>query len=312
MANRQPQITGYYARTKAQTLIFDSRYPIDVIDSFKAFLLRFKNYNFLTMDLTEIPELGNVSVDNGIGYFQLASSLGDRPISGFCYWIGQSQIDPSDSQTLLYPAFVCVQPPILDTMIHEWGHGIGLGHEDNNYRWIRHRKKWRSEQSYFFGNITGGGFMAYGGSAFNAADEFAVRHKLDPAFPAARIRGCIRAGDQFLKGANLILIDTQRTFPSSIKPLPIRHSCIIDMLGTGNGSFDLFVPAGIYKVMLVPINNYSRGTHGVWKLADSQIASIAEPLFLNGKRARFMTNPPVQGVLNLTNGQDLQFDWRIF
>ena len=304
MPNKHTYLTGSYAKTLASTIVLDSRYPLDTRNSVKTFLSQYKNYEYIEMDLTEIPELGNATIQNGIGFFQLASSLGDRPIAGYTYFIGVGQQDASDPQTTLYPAFVAVQPAIDKVIIHEWGHGIGLGHEDNAYRWIKFKRMWRSEQSYFYGNISGGGFMAYGGKEFNPSDDFAIKKLLNPSFPAATVSGQIKIGTEFLKGANLIFIDLEKRFNSTPKPLPVRHSTIIDMLGSGDGSFKIHVPQGKYLVMLVPIGNYSRPTHGEWRLADSQIKDLTEPLFLT-RNLKVFREEERKGIIELAAGDNL-------
>jgi hypothetical protein len=142
-------------------------------------------------------------------------------------------------------------------------------------------------------------------------DDWDVRNVNGLITQKARISGTITIDGEPLKGANLIFISQTKIFKPSERVLAQRFSTIVDILGDGDGSFDIELPPDQYKVMVVPIGDYERETHGVWRLDDSQIEDITEPLILNRRRTRLMTTPSAEGVLELKNGQDVTVSWRI-
>jgi hypothetical protein len=300
-ANKLPYLTGLYAQSTSQNYVIDTDYGLENRDRLRNFILTYQPNAAITEEQTAD------SYQEGKKIFVCADGLIGR--SGYAYFAGESAIDISNKMQN-YSSMVVISADSFWTQVHEWGHGY-LGHEDCNYRWVKFQGIWRRTQEYDYGNIAACGIMAYGSNSFTPVDDWDFRRVSGQVVQKARVKGTITINNLPLKGANLIFISQTKTFKPTWRVLNQRFSTIVDILGDGDGSFEIELPPDSYRVMLVPIGDYDRDTHGVWRLEDSQIKDITEPLFLNGKRVKFTVNPSTEGILTLTNGQDTSFNWRI-
>jgi hypothetical protein len=302
-ANRLPYITGMYAQTLSQDYILDIDYSVETRNAFKQHVLKYKPLaTFQEIQVTESTYQEGKRL-----YMKQDTFFGS---SGYTFFAGEVVIDLS-TRTQIYSSSVVVCADILEVLIHEDSHCDGLGHEECNYRHIKFQGLWRRTQEYEYGNLLACGQMAYGASSFTPVDDWDLRRINNLPVQKARLTGTITFNNQPLKGANLIFISQTKTFKPTWRTLNQRFSTIVDILGDGDGSFEIELPPDLYKVAIVPIGNYDRNTHGIWRLSDSQIANISQPLFLNGKKSRFVENPATEGTLQLQNHEDLNYNWRI-
>jgi hypothetical protein len=301
-ANKLEYLTGLYAKTTSNSYVLDQDFLLGTRNEFIDHILAYKPQALITQEnITE-------NYQEGKRVFRKITNVSG--ISGYAYFAGESAIDIL-SRTQSYSSGIVRSGDSSRVLIHEDGHLDGLGHEDCNYRWIKFQGIWRRTQEYDYGNLLACGIMAYGSSSFTPVDDWDFRRVSGQVIQKARVRGTITINGLPLKGANLIFISQTKTFKPTWRVLNQRFSTIVDILGDGDGSFEIELPPDNYKVMLVPIGDYDRDTHGVWRLEDSQIKDITEPLFLNGKRVKFTLNPSIEGILTLANGQDTSFNWRI-
>lgn len=302
-ANRQPHITGMYARTLSQDYILDIDYSVETRNAFKQHVLKYKP--LATFQEIQVNEA--VYQEGKRVYMKQDNFTG---ISGYAFFAGEVVIDIS-SRTQIYSSSVVVCADVLSVLIHEDTHCDGLSHEDCNYRHIKFQGLWRRTQEYAYGNLLACGQMAYGSTNFSPVDDWDLRRINNLPVQKGRVSGTITFNNEPLKGANLIFISQTKTFKPDWRTLNQRFSTIVDILGDGDGSFDVELPPDSYKVIIVPIGNYSRNTHGEWKLSDSQIANISKPLTLNGKKTKFLEDPATEGILQLQTGEDLNYNWNI-
>jgi hypothetical protein len=301
-ANKLEYLTGLYAKTTSNSYVLDQDFLLGTRNEFIDHILAYKPQALITQEnITE-------NYQEGKRVFRKITNVSG--ISGYAYFAGESAIDIL-SRTQSYSSGIVRSGDSSRVLIHEDGHLDGLGHEDCNYRWIKFQGIWRRTQEYDYGNLLACGIMAYGSSSFTPVDDWDFRRVSGQVIQKARVRGTITINGLPLKGANLIFISQTKTFKPTWRVLNQRFSTIVDILGDGDGSFEIELPPDNYKVMLVPIGDYDRDTHGVWRLEDSQIKDTTEPLFLNGKRVKFTLNPSIEGILTLANGQDTSFNWRI-
>jgi hypothetical protein len=301
-ANKLEYLTGLYAKTTSNSYVLDQDFLLGTRNEFIDHILTYKPSALITQEnVTE-------NYQEGKRVFKKITNVSG--ISGYAYFAGESAIDIL-SRTQNYSSGIVRSGDSSRVLIHEDGHLDGLGHEDCNYRWIKFQGIWRKTQEYDYGNIAACGIMAYGSTSFTPVDDWDFRRVSGQFVQKARVKGTITINGLPLKGANLIFISQTKTFKPTWRVLSQRFSTIVDILGDGDGNFEIELPPDNYRVMLVPIGDYDRDTHGVWRLEDSQIKDITEPLFLNGKRVKFTVNPSTEGILTLTNGQDTSFNWRI-
>jgi len=301
-ANKLEYLTGLYAKTTSNSYVLDQDFLLGTRNEFIDHILTYKPQALITQEnITE-------NYQEGKRVFKKITNVSG--ISGYAYFAGESAIDIL-SRTQTYSSGIVLSGDSSKVLIHEDGHLDGLGHEDCNYRWIKFQGIWRRTQEYDYGNIAACGIMAYGSTSFTPVDDWDFRRVSGQVVQKARVKGTITINGLPLKGANLIFISQTKTFKPTWRVLSQRFSTIVDILGDGDGNFEIELPPDNYRVMLVPIGDYDRDTHGVWRLEDSQIKDITEPLFLNGKRVKFTVNPSTEGILTLTNGQDTSFNWRI-
>lgn len=301
--NKLPYLTGYYAKTSSLEYAIDVDYSQEVKNDFKAHVLKYKPKATFTE-----TQVTSTDYQEGKRVFMRNDKFNGN--AGFTFFAGESAVDIS-TRTQIYTSAVVVCADITNVLIHEDMHCDGMAHECSNYRWIKYKGVWRKEQAYEYGNLVAGGLMSYGGKSFSPVDDWDVRNVNGLITQKARISGTITIDGEPLKGANLIFISQTKTFKPSERVLAQRFSTIVDILGDGDGSFDIELPPDQYKVMVVPIGDYERETHGVWRLDDSQIEDITEPLILNRRRTRLVATPSTEGVLELKNGQDVTVSWRI-
>ncbi len=299
-ANKLPYLTGLYAQSTSQNYVIDTDYSLENRDRFKSFILTYQPNAVIAEE--QIMD----SYQEGKKIFVYADSFVGK--SGYLYFAGESSIDITNRMQN-YSSAVILSADSFWTLVHEWGHN--LGHEDCNYRWIQYQGIWRKTQEYDYGNIAACGIMAYGSTSFTPVDDFDFKRVSGQVVQKGRVKGTITVNNLPLKGANLIFISQTKTFMPTWKVLKQRFSTIVDILGDGDGSFEIELPPDTYQVMLVPIGDYDRDTHGEWRLADSQIKDITEPLFLNGKRTRLVQDPATKGIIQVTNGVDINFNWSV-
>ena len=299
-ANKLEYLTGLYARTTSNSYVIDQDFLIETKNEFIDHILTYKPQVLITQE--------NITENYQEGKRVFKEVLNVSGISGYAYFAGESAIDIS-SRTQNYSSGIVRSGDSSRVLIHEDGHLDGLGHEDCNYRWIQYQGIWRKTQEYDYGNIAACGIMAYGSTSFTPVDDFDFKRVSGQIVQKGRVKGTITINGLPLKGANLIFISQTKTFKPTWRVLKQRFSAIVDILGDGDGSFEIELPPDTYQVMLVPIGDYDRNTHGVWRLADSQIANITEPLFLNGKRTRLVQDPATKGIVQVTNEMDLTFNW---
>lgn len=304
-ANKLPYLTGLYARSTTQEFVIDSDFSTDVKNEFIDSILTYYPQALIQQDpLEDVP-------DGYIGGKKIFKRNDEfSGISGYAYFAGSSALSIF-TRTQNYTSGVALSSNSSKTLIHENGHLAGLGHEDCNYRWIKFKGTWRKTQEYDFGNSLACGIMAYGSSSFTPVDDFDFRRVAGQDIQKGRVKGTITINGEHLKGANLIFISQTKTFKPTWRVLKQRFSTIVDILGDGDSSFEIELPPDSYQVMLVPIGNYDRNTHGAWRLADSQIKDITEPLFLNRKRTRLVQDPATKGIVQITNGVDITFNWSV-
>jgi hypothetical protein len=301
-ANKLEYLTGLYAKTTSNSYVLDQDFLLGTRNEFIDHILTYKPQALITQEnVTE-------NYQEGKRVFKKITNVSG--ISGYAYFAGESAIDIL-SKTQSYSSGIVRSGDSSRVLIHEDGHLDGLGHEDCNYRWVKFQGIWRRTQEYDYGNLLACGIMAYGSTSFTPVDDWDFRRVSGQVVQKARVRGTITINNLPLKGANLIFISQTKTFKPTWRVLNQRFSTIVDILGDGDGSFEIELPPDNYRVMLVSIGDYDRDTHGKWRLEDSQIKDITEPLFLNGKRIKFTANPSTEGILTLTNGQDTSFNWRI-
>lgn len=301
-ANKLEYLTGLYAKTTSNNYVLDQDFLLGTRNEFVDHILTYKPQALITQeDITE-------NYQEGKRVFKQITNVSG--ISGYAYFAGESAIDIL-SRTQSYSSGIVRSGDSSKVLIHEDGHLDGLGHEDCNYRWVKFQGIWRRTQEYDYGNIAACGIMAYGSTSFTPVDDWDFRRVSGQAVQKTRVKGTITINNLPLKGANLIFISQTKTFKPTWRVLNQRFSTIVDISGDGDGSFEIELPLDSYRVMLVPIGDYDRDTHGKWRLEDSQIKDITEPLFLNGKRVKFTLSPSTEGILSLTNGQDTSFSWRI-
>lgn len=303
-ANKLPYLTGLYGKTSSQSFVLDTAFPAGIRNGIIDSILTYYPYAQITQEaVPDEPYQESKRV--------LKRGCDLVGVSGFAYFTGSGILDIL-TKTIDYTGGVAVFCDSNQVQVHEnLGHLSGIGHQDCNYRWVQYLGVWRSTQQYEYGNIAACGIMAYGSTSFTPMDDFEFRVAAGQTVPRGRVRGTIAVNGQALKGANLIFISQTKNFMPSNRVLKHRYSTIIDILGAGDGSFDIDLPPDSYQVMVVPIGNYSRDTHGVWRLADSQIKTIPEPLFLNSKKTRLIKNPANRGVIDIANGTKLSYDWSI-
>lgn len=301
-ANKLEYLTGLYAKTTSNSYVLDQDFLLGTRNEFIDHILTYKPQALITQE--------NITENYQEGKRVSKKITNAKGISGYAYFAGESAIDILN-KTQTYSSGIVLSDDSSKVLIHEDGHLDGLGHEDCNYRWIKFQGSWRRTQEYDYGNLLACGIMAYGSTSFTPVDDWDFRRISGQVVQKARVKGTITVNGLPLKGANLIFISQTKTFKPTWRVLNQRFSTIVDILGDGDGSFEIELPPDSYKVMLVPIEDYDRDTHGKWRLEDSQIKDIAEPLFLNRKRIKFMINPSSEGILTLTNGQDTSFNWRI-
>ena len=301
-ANKLPYLTGLYAKTTSSSYVIDQDFMVETKNEFIDHILTYKPSALITQE--------NITEDYQEGKRAIKKITNVSGFSGYAYFAGESAIDIL-SKTQNYSSGIVRSGNSSKVLIHEDGHLDGLGHEDCNYRWIKFKGTWRKIQEYDYGNVLACGIMAYGGSSFTPVDDFDFKRVSGQVVQKGRVKGTITVNDLPLKGANLIFISQTKTFKPTWRVLKQRFSTIVDILGDGDGSFEIELPPDTYQVMLVPIGDYDRNTHGVWRLADSQIKDIAKPLFLNGKRTRLVQDPATKGIIQVTNGMDLTFNWSI-
>jgi hypothetical protein len=303
-ANKLPYLTGLYGKTSSHSFVLDETYPAGIKNEIISSILTY--YPYAQINQGAIPDDPYQE-----GKRVLKRKCDFDGISGYAYFTGVGVLDIL-TKVVDYTGGVAVFCDSNNVQVHEnLGHLSGLAHQDCNYRHIQYRGIWRDTQQYEYGNLSACGVMAYGSTSFTPMDDFEFRVAAGQAVQKGRVRGTITVSGQALKGANLIFISQTKTFMPSNRVLKHRYSTIIDILGAGDGSFEIDLPPDTYQVMLVPIGNYSRGTHGVWRLSDSQIKDIPEPLFLNGKKARLIQDPDNKGVIEITNGSNLSFNWTV-
>ena len=301
-ANKLEYLTGLYARTTSNSYVIDQDFLVETKNEFIDHILTYKPQALITQE--------NITENYQEGKRVFKKNTGFNGISGYAYFAGESAIDIL-SRTQNYSSGIVLSGDSSRVLIHEDGHLSGLGHEDCNYRWIKFKGTWRKIQEYDYGNIAACGIMAYGSSSFTPVDDFDYRRVSGQVVQKGKVKGTITINNLPLKGANLIFISQTKTFKPTWRVLKQRFSTIVDILGDGDGSFEIELPPDTYQVMLVPIGDYDRDTHGVWRLADSQIKDIAKPLFLNGKRTRLVQDPATKGIVQITNGMDITFNWSI-
>ena len=301
-ANNLPYLTGLYAKTTSSSYVIDQDFLVETKNEFIDHILTYKPSALIAQE--------NITEDYQEGKRIFKEILNVSGISGYAYFAGESAIDIL-SRTQSYSSGIARSGDSSRVLIHEDGHLDGLGHEDCNYRWIKFKGAWRKTQEYDYGNIAACGIMAYGSSSFTPVDDFDFRRVSGQVVQKGRVKGTITINGEPLKGANLIFISRTKTFKPTWRVLKQRFSTIVDILGDGDGSFEIELPPDTYKVMLVPIGDYDRNTHGVWRLADSQIKDITKPLFLNGKRTRLVQDPATKGIVQVTNGMDINFNWSV-
>lgn len=297
-ANKLPYLTGLYARTTSNDYVIDPNFSAETKNQFIDHILTHKPQALITQE----------SAIEGHRIFKRNDNFSG--ISGYAYFTGEAAFDIL-SKIQNYSSGIVLSGDSSKVLIHEDGHLDGLGHEDCNYRWIQYQGTWRKTQEYDYGNIAACGIMAYGSTSFTPVDDWDFKRVANQIVQKGRVQGTITINGQALKGANLIFISQTKTFKPTWRVLKQRFSTIVDILGNGDGSYEIELPPDIYQVMLVPIGDYDKDTHGVWRLANSQIANITEPLFLNGKRTRFVQDPTSKGIVQVTNGIDLTFNWSV-
>ncbi|CAB4143844.1 hypothetical protein UFOVP457_6 [uncultured Caudovirales phage] len=300
-ANKLPYLTGLYAQSTSQNYVIDTDYSLENRDRFKSFILTYQPNAVIAEE--QIMD----SYQEGKKIFVYADGFVGK--SGYVYFAGESSIDLLNRMQN-YSSMVAIVTDSFRVLVHEFLHAW-LAHEDCNYRWIQHQGIWRKTQEYDYGNIAACGIMAYGSTSFTPVDDWDFKRVSGQVVQKGRVKGTITVNGLPLKGANLIFISQTKTFKPTWRMLRQRFSTIVDILGDGDGSFEIELPPDTYQIMLVPIGDYDRDTHGKWRLADSQIANITEPLFLNGKRTRFVQDPATKGIVQVTNGMDLTFNWSI-
>lgn len=301
-ANKLEYLTGLYARTTSNSYVIDQDFLIETKNEFIDHILTYKPQVLITQE--------NITENYQEGKRVFKEVLNVSGISGYAYFAGESAIDIL-SKTQNYSSGIVRSGDSSRVLIHEDGHLDGLGHEDCNYRWIQYQGIWRKTQEYDYGNIAACGIMAYGSTSFTPVDDWDFKRVSGQTVEKGSIKGTITINDVPLKGANLIFISQSKTFKPTWRVLKQRFSTIVDILGDGDGSFEIELPPDTYQVMLVPIGDYDKDTHGVWRLADSQIKDIAEPLFLNGKRTRLVQDPATKGIVQVINGVDVNFNWSV-
>lgn len=303
-ANKLPYLTGLYARTTSNQYILDTDYSLETRTMFKQHVLKYQpNAVFEEIQVT------NPNYEEGKQKFMYNATFSGN--AGYTLFAGETVIDVS-SRTIIYSSAVIICADILDVLIHEWTHSYGgLAHEECNQKWIQYQGIWRNTQQYEYGNLLACGIMAYGSKSFTPVDDWDTRRVSGQVVQKGRVKGTITVNGCPLKGANLIFISQTKTFMPTWRVLKQRFSTIVDILGDGDGSFEIELPPDTYQVMLVPIGDYDKDTHGVWRLADSQIKDITEPLFLNGKRTRLIQDPATKGIVQVGNGMDLTFNWSV-
>ena len=300
-ANKLPYLTGYYAKTSSYDYVLDIDFSPENRAAFKQHVLKYKpNATFQEIQVADAEYQEGKRV-----YVRNDTFSGS---AGYAFFAGESAIDIS-SRTIIYSSSVAICANILSVMIHEDGHCDGLAHECCNQRWVQFQGTWRKTQDYKFGNINAGGFMSYGGKGFTPVDDWDLRRINGIPLAKGRIKGTITINGEPLKGANLIFISQTKTYKPAWRVLRQRFSTIVDILGDGDGSFEIELPPGRYRVMLVPIGDYSRKTHGVWRIEESQIADIEKPLFLNARRTKLLIDPATKANMQVTNGMDSTFNW---
>lgn len=302
-ANKLPYLTGYYAKTSSRAYVLDTAFSLESRNIFKQHVLTYKpNATF------EEVEVNAPEYREGKRVYMRNDAFSGN--AGYTFFAGSSETD-SINRTVTYSSAVVICSNIPSVMIHEDGHCDGLGHECCNQRWVFFQGVWQKTQEYQFGNLKAGGFMSYGGKTFTQVDDWDLKRINGIAVTKGRVKGSILINNQPLKGANLIFISRTKKFKPDQRKLPFRFSTIVDILGDGDGSFDIELPPDSYQVMLVPIGSYSRDTHGIWRLEDSQIANITRPLFINNKRTVFQQNLSTVGVVKIANESDLNFSWSV-
>jgi len=301
-ANKLPYLSGYYAKTSSRQYVLDTAFTEESRNIFKQHVLTYKP----DATFEELPVTAQQYQEGKRVYIRNDEFSGN---AGYTYFAGAATADSAVDRVVDYSSAVVICANIPSVMIHEDGHCDGLAHEDLNYRWIFYQRSWRNTQQYQYGNLNAGGFMAYGGKSFTPVDDWDLKRINGISVTKGRVKGNITINGQPLKGANLIFISRTKRFQPDQRKLPLRFSTIVDILGDGDGSFDIELPPDTYQVMLVPIGVYSRGTHGIWRFSDSQIAGVTKPLFLNTRRKKFLQNISTVGTIKIVNGRDLTFNW---
>lgn len=147
-------------------------------------------------------------------------------------------------------------PTIKSTLVHEFGHALGLDHTQIN--------------SGFAGDGDAANDQFLPTMFPTSSDDDVPLIDLNPddeawisrLYPGSRfsttygtISGTVTRGGKPVLGANVIAIAVNGGVDDMLK----RFSCVSDYLMTSNGRFDLYVPAGEYKIRIEPI---VRGFHG--------------------------------------------------